>query len=82
VAEGRSAGRTNRIFSLEYTAYILSDFFAHSPFVVELEKDLALKKQLLDVVVLRRGPGPFAGQLPDGLNDLAAHNLITFKGKE
>jgi hypothetical protein len=46
---------------------------------VELEKDLALKKQLLDVVVLRRGPGPFAGRLPDGLDNLAAHNLITFK---
>jgi hypothetical protein len=50
-----------------------------SPFIVALEKDLALKKQLLDVVVLRRGPGQFAGQLPDGLDDLAAHNLITFK---
>ena len=42
-------------------------------------EDLALKKQLLDVVVLRRGPGPFAGRLPDGLDNLAAHNLITFK---
>jgi len=31
------------------------------------------------VVVLRRGPGPFAGRLPDGLDNLAAHNLITFK---
>src|SRR5947209_13572012 len=39
----------HRLFGL-----ILTDFFADSPFVVELEKDLALKKQLLDVVVLRR----------------------------
>ena len=64
----------HRLFGL-----ILTDFFAGTPFVVELEKDLALKKQLLDVVVLRRGRGRFAGPLPDGLDDLAAHNLIRFK---
>jgi len=57
----------HRLFGL-----ILTDFFAGTPFVVELEKDLALKKQLLDVVVLRRGRGRFAGRLPDGLDDLAA----------
>ena len=49
----------HRLFGL-----ILTDFFAGTPFVVELEKDLALKKQLLDVLVLRRGPGRFAGPLP------------------
>jgi hypothetical protein len=59
--------------------FTLMDFFTGSPFIVELEKDLALKKQLLDVVVLRRGPGSFAGRLSDGLDNLAAHNLITFK---
>ena len=64
----------HRLFGL-----ILTDFFTDSTFIVELEKDLALKKQLLDVVVLRRGPGPFAGELPDGLDNLAPHNLITFK---
>src|SRR5437667_1794904 len=64
----------HRLFGLT-----LMDFFTGSPFIVELEKDLALKKQLLDVVVLRRGPGPFAGELPDGLDNLAPHNLITFK---
>jgi hypothetical protein len=50
-----------------------------APFVVELEKDLSLKKQLLDVVIVRRGEGRFASRLPDGFEDLAAHNLITFK---
>jgi hypothetical protein len=30
-------------------------------------------------VILRRGKGRFQGRLPDGLDDLAAHNLITFK---
>ena len=64
----------HRLFGL-----MLMDFFTDSPFVVELEKDLAQKKQLLDVVVLRRGPGVFARRLPDGFERLAAHNLITFK---
>jgi hypothetical protein len=64
----------HRLFGL-----LLTDFFTGSPFVVELEKDLSLKQQFLDVVILRKGPGPFNGKLPDGLDDLAAHNLITFK---
>ncbi len=44
----------HRLFGL-----LLSDFFAGSPFVVELEKDLSLKKQLLDVVILRKVQGSF-----------------------
>src|SRR6266699_4454307 len=64
----------HRLFGL-----LLTDFFAGSPFVVELEKDLSMKKQLLDVVILRKGKGRFAGRLPDGLDNLATHNLITFK---
>ena len=62
-----------------YFGLILSDFFLGSPFDVELEKDLSFKKQLLDVVIVRRGEGAFHLQLPDGLEDLADHNLITFK---
>jgi hypothetical protein len=64
----------HRLFGL-----LLTDFFAGSPFVVELEKDLSRQQQLLDVVVLRRSKGRFARRLPDGLDDLAAHNLIAFK---
>jgi hypothetical protein len=64
----------HRLFGL-----ILTDFFTDSPFSVEIEKELALKEQSLDVLVLRRGPGLFAGRLPDGLDNLSAHNLITFK---
>jgi hypothetical protein len=67
----------HRLFGL-----ILTDFFTDSPFVVELEKDLSLKKQFLDVIVLRKGPGVFAGRLPDGLEDLANHNLISFKSHQ
>jgi hypothetical protein len=64
----------HRLFGL-----ILTDFFAGSPFRVELEKDLSLKKQLLDVVIIRREEGPFSERLPDGLEGLARHNLLTFK---
>ena len=64
----------HRLFGLA-----LTDFFAGSPFTVELEKDLSLKQQMLDVVVVHRQPGEFTGQLPDGLEDLADHNLLTYK---
>src|ERR1700722_14218869 len=64
----------HRLFGL-----ILTDLFTDSPFEVELEKDLSLKKQLLDVVLVRRGDGVFNEHLPDGLDDLGGYNLITFK---
>src|SRR5206468_5079522 len=64
----------HRLFGL-----LLADFFSGSPFVVEVERDLSVQQQLLDVVIVRRGRGRFVGRLPDGLEGLAAHNLITFK---
>jgi hypothetical protein len=66
----------HRLFGLVFT-----DMFTGSPFVVELEKDLSLQQQFLDVVVVRRGNGRFRGRLPDGLTDLAEHNLLTFKSR-
>jgi hypothetical protein len=64
----------HRLFGL-----LLTDYFSGSPFVVELEKDLSIKQQFLDVVIIRKGKGRFAGRLPDGLDELADHNLVTFK---
>jgi hypothetical protein len=64
----------HRLFGL-----LLTDFFAGSPFEVELEKDLSRKKQILDVVILRKRPGRFARRLPDGFDQLAPRNLLTFK---
>jgi hypothetical protein len=64
----------HRLFGL-----LLIDFFTGSPFSVEVERDLSAQQQFLDVVIVRRGRGRFAGSMPDGLGDLAAHNLITFK---
>jgi hypothetical protein len=55
------------------------DLFVDSPFEVELEKELSRKRQFLDVVILRKGPGEIAEPLPDGLDNLAEHNLLTFK---
>jgi hypothetical protein len=63
----------HRLFGL-----LLTDFFSDSPFTVEVERDLS-QQQFLDVVIVRRRRGKFAGALPDGLGDLGEHNLITFK---
>jgi hypothetical protein len=64
----------HRLFGL-----LLTDFFSGSPFVVEVERDLSVQQQLLDVTIVRRGRGRFAGRLPDGLEGLRPHNLMTFK---
>ena len=64
----------HRLFGL-----LLTDFLTGSPFTVELERDLSAQKQLLDVLILRKGQGQFRGRLPDGLEVLVEHNLLTFK---
>ena len=63
------------------------DFFDYGPLRTEREKDLSIKEQLLDVLVvytesvesiksfLANPPKP----LPDGLENLSQHNLITYK---
>ncbi len=66
----------HRLFGL-----LLTDYFTGSPFVVEVERDLSVQQQFLDVVVVRRGRGRFTRRLPDGLEGLVAHNLITFKSR-
>jgi hypothetical protein len=73
-AEREALRDWHRLFGL-----LLIDCFTGSPFVVEVERDLSQQQQLLDVVVVRRGRGRFAGRLPDGLDGLAAHNLISFE---
>jgi hypothetical protein len=64
----------HRLFGL-----LLTDFFTGSLFTVEVERDLSAQQQLLDVVIVRRGRGRFHGRLPDGLEGLRPHNLLTFK---
>lgn len=60
----------------------LAEQFAGTPWRVELELELALRSQRLDVVLIERTPGAAAGgapNLPDGLDGLRAHNLLTYK---
>lgn len=64
----------HRLFGL-----LLTDYFTGLPFTVEVERDLSQQQQLLDVVIIRRRQGAVSIRLPDGLEDLADHNLITFK---
>ena len=64
----------HRLFGL-----LLTDFFTGSPFRVEVERDLSVQQQFLDVTIVRRVRGRFAGRLPDGLEELRPHNLMTFK---
>src|SRR3984957_7247828 len=66
----------HRLFGL-----LLTDFFTGSSFRVEVERDLSVQQQLLDVVIVRRGRGRFAGRLPDGFKGLRPHNLMTFKSR-
>ncbi len=59
----------------------LTDFFTDTAWTVELEKDLSLKKQLLDVVIIEKKEGnPLPeDQIPDGLENMSRHNLLSYK---
>ena len=63
----------------------LMDVFAEAPWRVELEQELALKSQLLYVAIIEAaGEGadaPLPPELPDGLDNLRAHNLLTYKSR-
>ena len=61
---------------------IWDDFLENSAFAVRREMDLSLKQQLIDLVLIRKGSEPLPGPLPDGLEDLAEHNLVTFKSHQ
>ncbi len=64
----------HRLFGLT-----LTDYFTGSPYDVKLEMDLSLKQQFLDVVIVRRTAEGSTGPLPDGLDNLAEHNLLSYK---
>ncbi len=64
----------HRLFGLT-----LTDFFTDSAYRVELEKDLSLKQQFLDVIIIEETTGGPIPHMPDGLENLARHNLLTYK---
>ena len=67
----------HRLFGLSWI-----DFFQGTPVAVETEMDLSLKQQFIDLILIRKGPGPLPWPLPDGFEDMAAHNLVTFKSHQ
>lgn len=69
--------RWHRLFGIT-----LTDFFADTAYTVELEKDLSLKQQLLDVVIIEQREGPAPSELPDGLENIQSHNLLTYKSHQ
>jgi hypothetical protein len=61
-------------------ALVLEDLFTGSGYRVEVEIDLSRKQQFLDAVIVEHDRNlPLPSPLPDGLDNLAAHNLITYK---
>jgi hypothetical protein len=67
----------HRLFGLSWI-----DFCQGTPIAVETELDLSLKQQFIDLVLIRKGPGQRPRPLPDGFENLAAHNLLTFKSHQ
>jgi len=63
---------------------VLFDLFDGSSYTVELEKELSLKQQFLDVVIVQQTQADIIlpKNLPDGLDNLREHNLLTFKSHQ
>jgi len=64
----------HRLFGLA-----LTDFFTNTGYTVELEKDLSLKQQFLDVIIIQQAEDVHLSDVPDGLENLARYNLLTYK---
>jgi hypothetical protein len=64
----------HRLFGLT-----LIDLFIDSNCTVELEKELSIKRQYLDVVIIKKTTGEPLNEIPAGLENLTQHNLLTYK---
>ncbi len=56
--------------------------FAEYPLTVDLEKEIAIKRQILDILIIRKEDIPLPHRMPDGLEDLARYNLLTYKSMQ
>jgi len=67
----------HRLFGL-----MLTDYLSDRGFRVELEKDLSLKRQLLDVTIVEKedGEADLSG-ICDGFDNLSRHNLLSYKSR-
>jgi len=64
----------HRLFGL-----VLTDYFTGSAYAVELEKDLSLKRQFVDVIIIEQETGDPLPEVPDGLENLGRHNVLSYK---
>jgi len=64
----------HRLFGLSW-----KDRLAGQPVTIEAEPDLSAKQQRLDLVIVREDELKLASPLPDGFEELAPHNVISFK---
>ena len=64
----------HRLFGIAVTLH-----FKEYPLYIELEKEMAIKRQILDVLIMKKGDGALPERMPDGLEDLAQYNLLTYK---
>ncbi|WP_211942384.1 hypothetical protein [Cylindrospermopsis raciborskii] len=53
--------------------------FYNSPYEVEVEKDLTIRKQLLDIIIIKRYKDSGFNLYPAGLENMSKHNLISYK---
>jgi hypothetical protein len=54
-------------------------YFQNSPYEVEIERDLSIKQQFLDMCVIERQADLPFDRYPDGMNNMARYNLISYK---
>ena len=67
----------HRLFGL-----LLMDYLSDRGFSVELEKDLSLKQQFLDVVIIKqKNKEAELLDICDGFDNLAEYNLLSYKSK-
>jgi hypothetical protein len=84
--------RDTRILWHELLGKALADVLIGLPYHVSTEEELALRSQRLDVLIIEQGrvqtqpkgtiarpPNESPDERPDGLEDLAAHNLLSYK---
>jgi hypothetical protein len=59
--------------------WTLTDYFTGSNYRVDLEKDLSVKPQFLDVMIIEESFGTQLTEIPDGFENLSKHNLLSYK---
>jgi hypothetical protein len=57
----------------------LKDFFKESNFEVDTEKNLAVKSQYVDILIISKSSGKQLDKLPDGFEFLKDYNILTYK---